>query len=88
MMSKSQLGIQVFSFCDWFIPLSIISLRLIHVVASDRTSRRLLQEPRRQLMGAGPRAWQLRRKKQVGSGRFGGGRVRGFGEGWAAGEVG
>lgn len=64
-----------------------MSSRLIHVVASGRTSRRLLQEPRR-LMGAGPRAWQLRRKKQVGSGRFGGGRVKGFGEGWAGGEAG
>ena len=64
-----------------------MSSRLIHVVASGRTSRRLLQEPRR-LMGAGPRAWQLRRKKQVGSGRFGGGRVRRFGEGWAGGEAG
>ena len=41
-----------------------------------------------ELMGAGPRAWQLRRKKQVGPGRFGGGGVRGFGEGWTGGEVG
>lgn len=38
-------------------------------------SRRLLQVTRCELMGVGPRAWQLRRKKQVGSGRFGGGGV-------------
>lgn len=81
-------GIREFlSFYNWPISLSMMSSSFTHVVAYVTTSRRLLQEPERELMGAWTGAWSQGWGEGDRSGRFGEGRGAGFGEGWEGDEA-